>query len=209
MPPYHLRRSSLYGSSLIEPFYQVRKFVIRREVQPKGEGKKPYTKAPRIQRLVTPQRLQHKRHRVALKRRHAEAAKDAAVRIRQRCTFRVPFTDHHDRPSTPRSSTSVLERRRPSRPSSGSAEPPPCASRCCPFYGVSKQLAQRRRVNPRVRTFAASAIRRCNATWLVEGPHHRSRGKRASGSLCTSFSKEFHVNSIIYDTPQCDCDHCA
>jgi len=56
----------------------VRKFVIRREVQPKGEGKKPYTKAPKIQRLVTPQRLQHKRHRVALKRRHAEASKDAA-----------------------------------------------------------------------------------------------------------------------------------
>ena len=58
---------------------QVRKFVIRRKVQPKGEGKKPYTKAPRIQRLVTPQRLQHKRHRMALKRRQAEASKDAAV----------------------------------------------------------------------------------------------------------------------------------
>ncbi|KAL9638515.1 MAG: hypothetical protein Q9164_001500 [Protoblastenia rupestris] len=56
----------------------VRKFVIRREVQPKGEGKKPYTKAPRIQRLVTPQRLQHKRHRMALKRRQAENSKDAA-----------------------------------------------------------------------------------------------------------------------------------
>ncbi|MCJ1260693.1 40S ribosomal protein S6 [Lobaria immixta] len=56
----------------------VRKFVIRREVQPKTEGKKPYTKAPRIQRLVTPQRLQHKRHRLALKRRKAEASKDAA-----------------------------------------------------------------------------------------------------------------------------------
>jgi len=56
----------------------VRKFVIRREVQPKGEGKKPYTKAPKIQRLVTPQRLQHKRHRQALKRRRAESAKDAA-----------------------------------------------------------------------------------------------------------------------------------
>jgi len=56
----------------------VRKFVIRREVQPKGEGKAPYTKAPKIQRLVTPQRLQHKRHRVALKRRRAEASKDAA-----------------------------------------------------------------------------------------------------------------------------------
>ncbi|KAI4719686.1 ribosomal protein S6e [Aureobasidium sp. EXF-10727] len=56
----------------------VRKFVIRREVQPKKEGAKPYTKAPRIQRLVTPQRLQHKRHRMALKRRNAEASKDAA-----------------------------------------------------------------------------------------------------------------------------------
>ncbi|CAZ79586.1 unnamed protein product [Tuber melanosporum] len=56
----------------------VRKFVIRREVQPKDEGKKPYTKAPKIQRLVTPQRLQHKRHRIALKRRRAEASKDAA-----------------------------------------------------------------------------------------------------------------------------------
>ena len=61
---------------------QVRKFVIRREVQPKKEGAKPYTKAPRIQRLVTPQRLQHKRHRMALKRRRAEASKDAAVRLR-------------------------------------------------------------------------------------------------------------------------------
>src|ERR1700742_4829148 len=57
------------------------KFVIRREVTPKKEGAKPYTKAPKIQRLVTPQRLQHKRHRIALKRRRAEAAKDAAVRL--------------------------------------------------------------------------------------------------------------------------------
>ena len=67
--------------------WQVRKFVIRREVQPKGEGKKPYTKAPRIQRLVTPQRLQHKRHRMALKRRQAEASKDAAV-----CLQHLSFT---------------------------------------------------------------------------------------------------------------------
>ncbi|KAK0948405.1 40S ribosomal protein S6 [Friedmanniomyces endolithicus] len=61
----------------------VRKFVIRREVQPKKEGAKPYTKAPRIQRLVTPQRLQHKRHRIALKRRQAEKAKDAASEYAQ------------------------------------------------------------------------------------------------------------------------------
>lgn len=66
---------------------QVRKFVIRREVQPKGEGKKSYTKAPKIQRLITPQRLQHKRHRIALKKRRAESSKDAAVRFRPSIRF--------------------------------------------------------------------------------------------------------------------------
>ena len=55
----------------------VRKFVIRREVA--KEGKKAYTKAPKIQRLVTPQRLQHKRHRIALKRRNAEQQKENAA----------------------------------------------------------------------------------------------------------------------------------
>jgi len=67
----------------------VRKFVIRREVQPKGEGKKPYTKAPKIQRLVTPQRLQHKRHLIALKRRRAEMSKDAANEYAQLLAKRV------------------------------------------------------------------------------------------------------------------------
>jgi len=56
----------------------VRKFVIRREVVPKNPDKKPYTKAPKIQRLVTPLTLQRKRRRIALKRRRAKAAKEAA-----------------------------------------------------------------------------------------------------------------------------------
>ncbi|RMD44541.1 hypothetical protein DV735_g550, partial [Chaetothyriales sp. CBS 134920] len=67
----------------------VRKFVIRREVVPKKEGAKPYTKAPKIQRLVTPQRLQHKRHRIALKRKRAEASKDAATEYAQLLAKRV------------------------------------------------------------------------------------------------------------------------
>ena len=67
----------------------ISKFVIRREVQPKGEGKKSYTKAPKIQRLVTPQRLQHKRHRIALKRRRAETSKDAANEYAQLLAKRV------------------------------------------------------------------------------------------------------------------------
>lgn len=67
----------------------VRQYVIRRTVTPKGEGKKEYTKAPRIQRLVTPQRLQHKRHRLAIKRRRAESAKDAANEYHQLLAKRV------------------------------------------------------------------------------------------------------------------------
>jgi len=53
----------------------VRKFVIRREVVPKKEGAKPYTKAPKIQRLVTPERLQRRRHLRSLKRRKTEQQK--------------------------------------------------------------------------------------------------------------------------------------
>merc|ERR1711924_349492 len=51
----------------------VRKFVVRRAVTTKSG--KEYTKAPRIQRLITPQQLHRKRHRVALKRGRAEKNK--------------------------------------------------------------------------------------------------------------------------------------
>merc|ERR1719390_356425 len=51
----------------------VRKFVVRRKVTTKGG--KEYSKAPKIQRLIPPVQLQRKRHRVALKRGHAEKNK--------------------------------------------------------------------------------------------------------------------------------------
>ncbi|GAA6038672.1 hypothetical protein JCM8097_002337 [Rhodosporidiobolus ruineniae] len=53
----------------------VRKFVIRREVPSKKEEGKTYTKAPKIQRLVTPERLQRRRHLRSLKRRKTEQQK--------------------------------------------------------------------------------------------------------------------------------------
>jgi len=57
----------------------VRKYVVRREIPSKKEGKKPKTKAPKIQRLVTPVRLQRKRHREAvIKRRMAKSKAEAA-----------------------------------------------------------------------------------------------------------------------------------
>jgi len=56
----------------------VRKYVIRHAAKVK-EGAKPKTKAPKIQRLITPQRLQRKRKLVATKRkRAAKRLQDAA-----------------------------------------------------------------------------------------------------------------------------------
>merc|ERR1711998_198696 len=56
----------------------VRKYVIRRELTPK-EGKKATSKAPKVQRLVTPVVLQRKRHRLAVKKaRQAKAKANAS-----------------------------------------------------------------------------------------------------------------------------------
>merc|ERR1712136_266510 len=54
----------------------VRKYVVRRPL-PQKEGKPVQTKAPKIQRLVTPGRLQRKRHRLSVKRARSEAALNA------------------------------------------------------------------------------------------------------------------------------------
>lgn len=53
----------------------VRKYVIKRKITAK-EGKKAYTKAPKIQRLVTPQRLQRKRSMAAAKKGRANKQRD-------------------------------------------------------------------------------------------------------------------------------------
>ncbi|KAL5481134.1 RPS6 [Sanghuangporus weigelae] len=54
----------------------VTKFVVRREVTSKKNPEKKYTKAPKIQRLVTPERLQRRRHLRSLKRRRIERQKE-------------------------------------------------------------------------------------------------------------------------------------
>ncbi|XP_071480422.1 small ribosomal subunit protein eS6-like [Diadema setosum] len=56
----------------------VRQYLVRRPL-PLKEGKKQKYKAPKIQRLITPQRLQRKRHNVAIKRRRATRNKEEAA----------------------------------------------------------------------------------------------------------------------------------
>lgn len=59
----------------------VTQYVIRREIA--MEGKKPYTKAAKVQRLVTPQVLQRKRARLALKKKWSAKSKAAAAEYEQ------------------------------------------------------------------------------------------------------------------------------
>jgi len=69
----------------------VRKYVIRHATKVK-EGAKPKTRAPKIQRLITPRRLQRKRKLVAVKRKRltkrtmdaAEYAKLLAQRMKEK-----------------------------------------------------------------------------------------------------------------------------
>uniref|UniRef100_A0A8D0RLC4 40S ribosomal protein S6 n=1 Tax=Sus scrofa TaxID=9823 RepID=A0A8D0RLC4_PIG len=55
----------------------VRQYVVRKPLN--KEGKKRRTKAPKIQRLVTPHVLQHKRCRIALKKQRTKKLKEEAA----------------------------------------------------------------------------------------------------------------------------------
>merc|ERR1719181_2092790 len=66
----------------------VRKYVIRREIPAKSEDKKPSSKAPKIQRLVTPISLQRKRHRMAVKKARQLKTKTAAADFQKLCAQR-------------------------------------------------------------------------------------------------------------------------
>jgi len=59
----------------------VRKFVIRRKIE--KDGKKPVFKAPKIQRLVTPRRLQHKRQQKAVKRQRYEKTRQESAAFQE------------------------------------------------------------------------------------------------------------------------------
>lgn len=56
----------------------VRQYIIKRAL-PVKEGKPQSYKAPKIQRLITPARLQRKRHLLSLKRKRGEKARQEAA----------------------------------------------------------------------------------------------------------------------------------
>ncbi|KAJ8304423.1 hypothetical protein KUTeg_018006 [Tegillarca granosa] len=66
----------------------VRQYVVRRPL-PAKEGKKPQSKAPKIQRLVTPVVLQRKRYRLALKRKRASKKREDAAEYAKLLAMRL------------------------------------------------------------------------------------------------------------------------
>jgi small subunit ribosomal protein S6e len=66
----------------------VRKYVIRREVPAKSDDKKPSSKAPKIQRLVTPISQQRKRHRMSVKKARQLKTKTEAADYQKLCAQR-------------------------------------------------------------------------------------------------------------------------
>ncbi|KAK9459297.1 40S ribosomal protein eS6 [Lipomyces oligophaga] len=88
----HPKRLGPKRASKIKKFWglteedDVRKFVVRRTIEKNG---KTYTKAPKIQRLVTPQTLQRKRQRAALKIKNSKAQQEAAAEYKQLLAHRL------------------------------------------------------------------------------------------------------------------------
>jgi len=64
----------------------VRQYVVKRQVV--KEGKKPYFKSPKIQRLVTPRRLQRKRRFLKVKRGRYEKSRKEATDFNELMTKR-------------------------------------------------------------------------------------------------------------------------
>ena len=78
--PHHLgpkRASRICKLFSLSKEDDVRQYVVRKPLN--KDGKKPRTKAPKIQRLVTPRVLQHKRRRIALKKQRTKKNKEEAA----------------------------------------------------------------------------------------------------------------------------------
>ena len=78
--PHHLgpkRASRIRKLFNLSKEDDVRQYVVRKPLN--KDGKKPRTKAPKIQRLVTPRVLQHKRRRIALKKQRTKKNKEEAA----------------------------------------------------------------------------------------------------------------------------------
>jgi len=128
----------------------VRQYVLRRPVNAK-EGKKVRTKAPKIQRLVTPMVLQRKRRRLAFKKRRAVKAREDAAEyaklLAQRAKEKLAEKIARRRSSASRSSqtdekkSSVSKDKTPPAASAKAVKPPTATKGKPAPVGAAKEKA--------------------------------------------------------------------
>ena len=109
------RASKIRALFALDSTDDVRPYVVRRTIQ---KGEKKYTKAPKIQRLITPQRLQHRRQVRAVKRGRYEKSKENADR------YNKLLAEHHKLQKEKRAQATA-KRRSISRSKSAAAEVTP------------------------------------------------------------------------------------
>ncbi|XP_060534801.1 small ribosomal subunit protein eS6-like [Cylas formicarius] len=97
----------------------VRQYVVKRPLPPKEgkEQKKPRFKAPKVQRLITPEVLQRKRHRLALKKKRCLKRKEEMNAYKKLLAQRQKETKQKKQEAKRRRSASLRE----SKSSVGSA----------------------------------------------------------------------------------------
>jgi small subunit ribosomal protein S6e len=133
----------------LEKADDVKKFVIRRQIV-KGE-KKPYFKAPKIQRLITPQRLQRKRHFVAVRRHRYEASKKAAEEYNVLLTkrFKEAKEKRHVRLTAARSASAKVSEKKDAPAPAKTAEKPKAAPKTAEKPKAAPKSAEKPKAAPK------------------------------------------------------------
>jgi len=148
----------------------VRQFVIRRKLAVK-EGKKPQTKAPKIQRLVTPVSLRRKKHRLALKKQRFTAQKDAKAEYTKLLT--QIRKDKRAALLSKKRSTSV----KGAAKTTGAATPAPASGAAVPKITAAKKTA-----SPATAKTAAPAPAKTSAPAKTAAPKTATAGaKKTAG----------------------------
>jgi len=127
----------------------VRKFVVRRQVV-KGD-KKPKIKAPRIQRLITPQRLQRKRAENAEKKRRYIKAKQEATE------FNALVLKRFKEAKEKRSKVIAAKRSQSARPSQATTTEAPKAVAAAPAAKAAAKPASKKAAEKKEKKALAKA----------------------------------------------------
>jgi len=163
----------------------VRQYVLRRPIPVKegkeGKIKKPRTKAPKIQRLVTPMVLQRKRHRIALKRRRAAKTREDAAEYAKLLAQRAK-EKQQEKIARRRSSASRSSQSEEKKPAQEKKATPPASSSVKPKAAkVQPVPAAAAKTAPKKTTTVAAAAKKpadvkTKATPAAKAPPKKKEG---------------------------------